>query len=68
MDKSINAIRNRPLDAAAIAKGVQKTAPFNDLQLLPDDPARDADVPSLIWEIRRERRMEFVFENSVCWI
>ncbi len=28
LDKSINAIRNRPLDAAAIAKGVQKTAPL----------------------------------------
>jgi hypothetical protein len=26
-------------------------------------PARDADVPALIWEIRRERRMEFVFED-----
>src|SRR5215203_5049494 len=26
IDKSINAIRNRPLDAAAIAKGVKKTA------------------------------------------
>ncbi|MGN6298489.1 MAG: RagB/SusD family nutrient uptake outer membrane protein [Ginsengibacter sp.] len=62
LDKSINAIRNRPLDAAAIAKGVQKTAPLM-LSALPDDPQRDADVPQLIWEIRRERRMEFVFEN-----
>ena len=63
LDKSVNAIRNRPLDAAAIAKGVQKTAPLM-LATLPDDPARDADVPALIWEIRRERRMEFVFENT----
>ena len=62
LDKSINAIRNRPLDAAAIAKGVQKTAPL-ELAALPDDPERDADVPQLIWEIRRERRMEFAFEN-----
>lgn len=62
LDKSINAIRNRPLDAAAIAKGVQKTAPLM-LSALPDDPERDADVPQLIWEIRRERRMEFAFEN-----
>ncbi len=62
INKSINAIRNRPLDAAAIAKGVQKTAPM-DLASLPNDPKRDADVPALIWEIRRERRMEFVFEN-----
>ncbi len=63
IDKSINAIRLRPLDAAAIAKGVQKTAPLM-LGALPDDPDRDTDVPSLIWEIRRERRMEFVFEHT----
>lgn len=63
LDKSINAIRNRPLDAAAIAKGVQKTAPLL-LTAIPDDPARDADVPALLWEIRRERRMEFVFEHT----
>ncbi len=62
IDRSINAIRNRPLDAAAIAKGVKKTAPLM-LSSLPNDPLRDADVPALIWEIRRERRMEFVFEN-----
>ncbi len=62
LDKSINAIRNRPLDADAIAKGVQKTAPLL-LSALPSDPARDADVSPLMWEIRRERRMEFVFEN-----
>ena len=34
------------------------------LASLPDDPDRDADVSPLIWEIRRERRMEFVFEYS----
>ena len=63
LDKSINAIRNRPLDAAAAAKGVQKTAPLT-LGALPNDPTRDADVPEMIWEIRRERRMEFVFEHT----
>lgn len=63
IDASINAIRNRPLDAAATAKGIHKTAPMT-LASLPDDPDRDADVPALIWEIRRERRMEFVFEHS----
>ena len=62
LDKSINAIRSRPLDAAAIAKGVKKTANLM-LAALPADPSRDGDVPALIWEIRRERRMEFVFEN-----
>ncbi|HMR83427.1 MAG TPA: RagB/SusD family nutrient uptake outer membrane protein [Niabella sp.] len=63
IDKSINAIRDRPLDAAAIAKGVEKTAHLN-IAALPTDPSRDADVPALVWEIRRERRMEFVFEHT----
>lgn len=62
LDRSINAIRDRPLDAAAIAKGVHKTAHLM-LSSLPNDPSRDADVSPLMWEIRRERRMEFVFEN-----
>ena len=29
-----------------------------------DDPCRDADVPSMLWEIRRERRVEMAFEGS----
>ena len=28
------------------------------------DPNRDPEVSPLLWEIRRERRMEFVFEYS----
>lgn len=63
LDKSINAIRNRPLDADAIRKGVKKTAPLL-LSALPNDPARDGDVSGLMWEIRRERRMEFVYEGA----
>lgn len=63
IDGSINAIRLRPLDAVATAKGIKRTAALT-LATLPDDPDRDADVPALIWEIRRERRMEFVFEYS----
>lgn len=63
LDKSINAIRNRPLDAVATAKGVKKTAPLS-LGKLPNDPTRDADVSALMWEIRRERRMEFVYEYT----
>ncbi len=63
LDKSVNAIRSRPLDAEAIAKGVKKTSPLS-LAAMPVDPTRDADVPALIWEIRRERRMEFVFEHT----
>lgn len=63
IDASINALRNRPLDAVAIAKSVKKTTPLS-LAALPNDPSRDADVPALIWEIRRERRMELVYEYS----
>src|SRR5690606_30376403 len=63
IDASINAIRSRPLDEVAIAKGVTKTAPMQ-LASLPNDPDRDADVSPLMWEIRRERRMEFFFEHS----
>lgn len=63
IDASINAIRNRPLDATAVAKGIHKTAALS-LAALPDDPDRDTDVPALLWEIRRERRMEFVYEHS----
>lgn len=63
LNKTINKIRNRPLDEVAIAKGVQKTKPL-ELSNLPEDPRRDPLVSKLIWEIRRERRMEFAFEYS----
>lgn len=63
IDLSINKIRNRPLADEAIAMGVEKTEPML-LTALPDDPERDATVSPLLWEIRRERRMEFVFEHS----
>ena len=67
IDRSINALRARPLDATAIANGAQLTAPML-LSALPDDPARIAPlegantVEPLIWEIRRERRMELYQE------
>lgn len=63
LNKTINKIRNRPIAPEAVAMGVQKTAPLL-LAELPDDPARDTDVSPLLWEIRRERRMEFAFEYS----
>jgi len=63
VDITINAIRNRPLDAGAIKRGVKKTAALS-LTSIPDDPARDADVSPLLWEIRRERRMEFYKEGT----
>lgn len=63
LDVSVNKIRNRPLAAQAIAMGVTKTAPLQ-VASLPNDPSRDPSVPPLLWEIRRERRMEFAFEYS----
>jgi hypothetical protein len=63
IDKTINKLRNRPIAPEAVAMGVTKTAALR-LEAIPDDPVRDADVPALIWEIRRERRMEFAFEYS----
>lgn len=63
LDKSINAIRKRPLDAEAVAKGLQQTTALT-LTDLPNDPERDSDVTALMWEIRRERRMEFVHEHT----
>ena len=47
-----------------ITQLVDYTNPEFNLATLPNDPDRDADVSALIWEIRRERRMEFVFEHS----
>lgn len=63
IDKSINKIRNRPIAPEAEAMGVEKTKPM-ELSALPADPDRDTDVSPLLWEIRRERRMEFAFEFS----
>ncbi|WP_199120847.1 RagB/SusD family nutrient uptake outer membrane protein [Pedobacter sp. ASV28] len=61
IEKSVNKIRSRPLAAEAITRGVTKTAPLS-LTALPADPSRDPEVSALLWEIRRERRMEFAFE------
>lgn len=62
IDASVNKIRSRPIAPEAAARGVVKTA---DLIItdLPSSPDR-GDVPQLIWEIRRERRMELAFEHS----
>ncbi|MCD8078913.1 MAG: RagB/SusD family nutrient uptake outer membrane protein [Bacteroides sp.] len=62
IDMTINKIRDRPLAPEAEAKGVKKTAHLS-LASLPDSPDR-GDVSQLIWEIRRERRMELAFEHS----
>ena len=61
VDRTINKIRLRPLAAEAVSRGVTLTAPLN-LAAIPSDPSRDPAVSALLWEIRRERRMEFAFE------
>lgn len=63
LDASVNAVRSRPVDDIAAAKGVTQTAPLV-IGAIPNDPDRDPTVPALLWEIRRERRMEFVFEHT----
>src|SRR5690606_41033681 len=45
IDKSINKIRDRPLAAEAIARGVDKTAHLS-LASIPNDPSKDPDVSS----------------------
>ncbi len=65
IDKSINVLRDRPLDDHAKAKGLKNTAHM----VLADingsfDPDRDPTVDPLVWEVRRERRLEMVNEHS----
>lgn len=62
IDKSINKLRLRPLAKEAVDRGVKLTTPLS-LSAIPADPDRDPEVSALLWEIRRERRMEFAFET-----
>lgn len=79
LDKSINVIRKRPLDATETELGCQQTAPLT-LALAEENAANDpqyndavykttlaykngfAAPKPILWEIRRERRMEFYDE------
>ncbi|MCP9199271.1 RagB/SusD family nutrient uptake outer membrane protein [Gramella sp. GC03-9] len=61
LDESINVLRNRPgVDLPAL-EVVGGQPAVNGMTY--DDPARDPDVPALIWEIRRERRTELMMEG-----
>lgn len=65
IDKSINVLRDRPLDETAKAKGLVNTAHMNLADINASfDPNRDTDVDPLVWEVRRERRLEMVNEHS----
>ncbi len=62
LDKSINVLRARKgvnMPALQIIGGQPAVA-----DQIYDDPMRDPDVPSILWEIRRERRVELAFEGS----
>ncbi|SEA37866.1 Starch-binding associating with outer membrane [Arachidicoccus rhizosphaerae] len=57
LDKSVNLLRARSGVAALQVTGHQGTA-IDGVSFT--DPDKDSDVPSLIWEIRRERRAELM--------
>lgn len=61
LDKSINKLRSRPGINIAPLQVLGGQPAVNGAVY--DDPQRDPTVPSLIWEIRRERRVELIFEG-----
>jgi SusD family. len=60
LDKSINLLRARGGVAPLEINGTQGTA-IGGIAFT--DPNKDADVTSLIWEIRRERRVELMMDG-----
>ncbi|HVK96797.1 MAG TPA: RagB/SusD family nutrient uptake outer membrane protein [Flavisolibacter sp.] len=61
LDKSINRLRSRPGINMPALQTVGGQPAVNGKVY--DDPERDQSVPSMIWEIRRERRTELMFEG-----
>lgn len=61
LDKSVNRLRGRA-DIKLPALQVIGNLPAVNGKVY-DDPDRDPSVPSLIWEIRRERRVELMAEG-----
>src|SRR5690606_22322921 len=64
LDKSINLLRNRAGVPHLQLSGAQGVA-VNGMPYT--DPAKDADVTSLVWEIRRERRVELMMDGFRYW-
>jgi len=64
LDKSINLLRNRAGLPHLQLSGTQGVA-VNGVPYT--DPAKDADVTSLVWEIRRERRVELMMDGFRYW-
>ena len=61
LDKSINKLRARPGIAMPPLQVIGNQPAVNNVVY--DDPERDPTVPAMIWEIRRERRTELMFEG-----
>lgn len=61
LDKSINVLRSRPGVDLPPLELVGGEPAVNGVVY--DDPNRDPDVPGIIWEIRRERRVELMMEG-----
>ncbi|WP_016777940.1 RagB/SusD family nutrient uptake outer membrane protein [Anaerophaga thermohalophila] len=61
LDKSINKLRQRYENGLPDLQVIGGEPAVNGVVY--DDPERDPEVPSMIWEIRRERRTELVFEG-----
>ena len=61
LDMSINKLRARPGIGMPPLQVIGNQPAVNNVVY--DDPERDPTVPSLIWEIRRERRIELMFEG-----
>lgn len=60
-DRTINTIRDRK--STHMPHVILNGGNLSVNGITINDPERDADVPSLIWEIRRERRVELVYEG-----
>lgn len=61
LDMTINKLRKRPgINMPDLQVMGNQPAVNNKIY---DDPKRDPDVPSMIWEIRRERRTELMMEG-----
>lgn len=61
LDKSINVLRERPGIALPSLEVIGGEPAVNGVVY--DDPDRDPSVPAIIWEIRRERRIELMMEG-----
>ncbi|WP_025764287.1 RagB/SusD family nutrient uptake outer membrane protein [Dyadobacter tibetensis] len=61
LDKSINKLRSRPGVGMPALEILGGSPAVNGVAY--DDPNRDQSVPPMIWEIRRERRVELMMEG-----